>query len=101
MNAGDRKPHWVVDLKHRVVLECNADAASLWGYAPEEMVGMAAERLIHADEIERARQVREEHLSGDAGTWKCIRKDGSAFYLHVVVSKGVHEGKLCAFAETS
>jgi PAS domain S-box-containing protein len=99
MNASAGTPRWVVDLKTRVVLECNAAAAEMWGYTPEEMIGMPAERLVHPDELERARAVRNEHISGDAGTWKCVRKDGSIFFLHSAVRRGVHEGKLCAVAE--
>jgi len=101
MIADNVKPNWVVDLKTREVLECNESAASMWGYSPEEMVGMRAERLIHADESERAQEVRNEHVSGDMGTWKCIRKDGTVFFAHVVVRRGVRGGKLCAFAEAA
>src|ERR1051326_840992 len=54
MNASDRTPHWIVDLKTREVLKCNESAASLWGYEPQEMVGISAEKLIHTDELERA-----------------------------------------------
>ena len=99
MNDATSRPRWVVDLQRRIVLECNAAAAELWGYSPAEMIGMRGERLVHPDELERAREVRNEHLSGDAGTWKCVRKDGSVFYLHITVQRGIHEGKLCAVAE--
>ena len=92
-------PRWVVDLQKRVILECNVAAAELWGYAPEEMIGMMADRLVHPDELARARTVRDEHMSGDAGTWTCVRKDGTVFRLHITVQRGIHEGKLCAVAE--
>lgn len=109
MQAGDRtagenvqdsnRARWVVDLKTRVILECNSAAAAMWGYTVEEMTGMPAERLVHPDELERARTVRNEHISGDMGEWKCVRKDGSTFYMHSTVRRGVHEGRLCAVAE--
>lgn len=99
MHASDSAPRWVVDLKTQVILECNTAAAALWAYTPEEMIGMAAERLVHGDELERARAVRSEHVTGDAGTWKCVRKDGSVFYLHIQVRRGVYEGRLCALGQ--
>ena len=99
MDASDSTARWVVDLRTRVVLECNIAAAKTWGYQAEEMIGLPAERLVHPDEMERARTVRNEHVSGDMGTWKCVRKDGTVFYLHIAVRRGVHEGKLCAMAE--
>jgi PAS domain S-box-containing protein len=101
MSGNNNKPYWVIDLKTREVLEYNESAASMWGYAPGEMVGMRADRLIHADEAERAQEVRNEHVSGDIGTWKCIRKDGSVFFAHLVVRRGVRDGRLCAFAEAA
>jgi PAS domain S-box-containing protein len=90
------KPRWVVDLKTREVLDCNQSAALLWGYMPEEMIGIPAERLLHVNEIERAREVRNEHLSGDMGTWMCVRKDGSVFHTRIEVRRGVVNGRLCA-----
>jgi PAS domain S-box-containing protein len=101
MDAHEKKPRRMVDLKTREVLECNDSAAALWGYTPPEMVGMSSERLIHPDERERALAVREEHVSGDAGTWKCMRKDGTMFFLHITVRRGMHEGRLCGFAEAA
>ncbi len=99
--SDDIKARWVVDIKSNTVLECSESAAKLWGYLPREMMGMPVERLIAAEERERAREMRQEHLSGDAGTWKCVRKDGSIFYLHVTMRQGVWEGRLCSFAEAS
>lgn len=90
---------WIVDVRTRIVRQCSAMAASLWGYAPEEMVGLNADTLIEPDERERARQVREDYVTGDIGVWNCVRKDGSSFRLRMVVRKGVHNGRLCSFAE--
>lgn len=92
------EPRWVVDLQTLRVLECNESAAALWGYTQNEMLGLAVARLIHPDEQERARAVRENHESGDTGKWRCVRKDGSTFELHIVVRRGVYEGRLCAWA---
>src|SRR3954471_24095272 len=99
--SGNNTPNWVVDMKTREILECNESAAAMWGYEPEEMVGMRADKLIHADEAARAHEVRNEHVSGDMGTWKCIRKDGSVFFAHLLVRRGVRDGRLCAFAEAA
>jgi PAS domain S-box-containing protein len=101
MSARAETPRWVVDLENRVILECNEAAANLWGYPPEQMIGMKAERLVHVDELARARAVREEHVSGDAGLWKCVRRDCTVFYVHITVRRGVHEGRLCAMAEAA
>ncbi len=99
MNTGNRTARWVVDLQRRVILECNAAAPELWGYTAAEMIGMGADRLFHPDELGRLSTVRNEHVSGDAGSWRCVRKDGTVFYLRITVQRGVHEGKLCAWAE--
>ena len=93
----DSPPRWVVDLKTLTIVDCNESAAALWGYTQLEMVGMQSQRLIHPDELERARLARENHESGDAGVWRCVRKDGSTFELHIVVRRGVLRGKLCAW----
>jgi PAS domain S-box-containing protein len=98
MHAAANRPGWVVDLKSRIVLQANEEAAELWGYSIGEMIGMSAERLIHSDELERARTVRDEHVSGNMGTWKCVRRDGAVFYLNIDVQRGVRDNKLCAFA---
>src|SRR5690348_9288973 len=95
--TGENRPRWVVDLKDLTIVECNESAAAMWGYTQSEMLGLAAARLIHPDEAERARYTRENHESGDAGSWKCVRKDGSTFELHIVVRRGVYEGRLCAW----
>lgn len=99
MVAKQHDAEWTVDLRTRTILDCSAEAAALWGYSPAEMVGLNAESLIHPDELARARSVRAEHTSGDTGVWKCVRKDGSVFHLHIGVRKGVHDDRLCSFAK--
>lgn len=84
-------------MKSLTVLDCNESAAELWGYRQMEMIGMPALRLIHPDELERAALARNNHESGDAGVWRCVRKDGSVFELHIMVRRGVLRGKLCAW----
>ena len=90
---------WTVDLRTRTILECSPEAAALWGYSPAEMVGLNAESLVHPSELARARAVRAEHTSGDTGVWKCVKKDGTVFHLHIGVTKGVLDERLCSFAK--
>lgn len=98
MATEQHEAEWTVDLRTRTILDCSAEAAALWGYSPAEMVGLNADSLIHPDELARARAVRAEHISGDAGVWKCVRKNGAVFHLHIGVRKGVRDDRLCTFA---
>lgn len=89
--------YWVVNMHTLRVVDCSESAAALWGYRPLEIIGVHAESLIHPDELPRAREVRSEHVSGDGGIWKCVRKDGTVFFAHLVSRKGVRQGRVCTW----
>ena len=62
-----------------ILVDANPAACDLVGYARREMVGMPAERLLHAEERERLIAVREGLLRGEGSLaeWNLIRADGA------------------------
>lgn len=78
----------VVDMASRRILECNAGAERVLGYAREELVG-AATRMLHVDEDryrDLGRLVGEAIERGETlrVRWRMKRKDGLVLDCHVV-----------------
>jgi len=67
---------------HGIILEANSAFARLFGYAPEDLVGMDVRRLVPPDEVPRVEERLQ--LAGDT-PWEtpAMRRDGSTFLAEV------------------
>jgi PAS domain S-box-containing protein len=67
---------------------CNARGAEMYGYTPNELLGINFSKLVHADDRERmmrafAAGIRTGRTAPGGLEAKGLRKDGSSFFYHV------------------
>ncbi|GJM04530.1 MAG: hypothetical protein DHS20C09_05210 [marine bacterium B5-7] len=76
-------------------LNVNADYAEVYGYQPEDMMGMCWEDNIHQDDIVLAENACEEMLGLGRSeiNIRGIRKNGTVFYKHIVMVKGLENNR--------
>jgi diguanylate cyclase (GGDEF)-like protein/PAS domain S-box-containing protein len=76
-------------------LSVNANYAEVYGYQLDEMMGMPWKDSIHQDDIETAEKAREEMLAMGRSeiNIRGIRKNETVFYKHIVMVKGLDNGK--------
>jgi diguanylate cyclase (GGDEF)-like protein/PAS domain S-box-containing protein len=84
----------IFDLENRVV-EANPNAARLYGYRKDELLGLSADALIHPDSFGGFTEVRDRikrqgHFVADSIN---RRKDGSSFDVQVHVTEFAFEGR--------
>ncbi len=76
-------------------LSVNADYAEVYGYQPEDMMGMCWEETIHQDDIGSAESACKEmtKLGRSEVNLRGIRKNSTVFYHHAVMVKGLENDK--------
>jgi histidine kinase len=79
---------FVVDNTTLNILDCNTTASSVYGYAPEELIGRPFLTVIHPDEAERIRAQMQAFTA--INQVKSVRKDGSAFFVDIMQAVSAH-----------
>jgi PAS domain S-box-containing protein len=76
-------------------LSVNADYAEVYGYHPEDMMGMRWKDTIHQDDIGFAENAYKEmlELGRSEINLRGIRKNATVFYNHIVMVKGLENDK--------
>ena len=92
----------LLDPQGRVVSQ-NCGAERLWGYATKEIVGQPVSRFYPESDVVRGRAeraLRKAELEGrDEQETRQVRKDGSAFFAHVMLARLCDEaGELLGFS---
>ena len=89
-------------------LQINETYATLLGHSPEELLGRSWKLTVHPDDHATALTAFEVMWAIGKGEFeaRAVRKDGSIFYKHVVMVKGVtiaggHEGYHCFMRDIS
>lgn len=72
-------------------LQVNGAYANFLGYSPEELLGHPWKPTVHPEDYETAKAAFEVMRATGAGEFeaRAIRKDGSMFYKHVVMVRGI------------
>lgn len=76
-------------------LSVNADYAEVYGYQPEDMMGMRWKETIHQDDIGFGESAYKEmlELGRSEIDLRGIRKNSTVFYNHIVMVKGLENDK--------
>ena len=76
-------------------LSVNADYAEIYGYLPEDMMGMRWKATIHQDDIGLLESACTEmaQVGRSEISLRGIRKNATVFYNHIVMVKGLENGK--------
>ncbi len=79
----------VVDLQGRIV-HANQALCLMLGYTRDELEGVAAEELTHAEDCEETKALNEAVVSGESDTYRLekryLRRNGSEVWVRVTVS---------------
>jgi PAS domain S-box-containing protein len=93
----------VADLSGHI-LRCNRALCRMLGYTEEELTGIAAERLVHEDDLEPVLSLIRDVLEGRRDRLRFeprfVRKDKSLFWGRATISlvRGEHDRPDCAVA---
>jgi PAS domain S-box-containing protein len=87
---------FLTDDKGNITL-CNARGAEMFGYTPNQLLGVNFGKLVHPDDRERmmrgfAAGVRTGRTAPSGLEAKALRKDGSSFFYHVTSKLLVENG---------
>ena len=97
MTISKTTPQWVVDAHAMRVIDANEAAAEMWGYPLDELIGLDAYKFVPLEDKTLIVDAAVENKWGDAGIWRCQKKDGTIFNARIRWHQFVHEGRLCNF----
>ncbi len=89
-------PQWIADLRAGKMLDANPAALAFWRMTREQFLSARFDEMIHPEEMPRWEKYIAAGDWGEAGTWKCIRGDGSIFYCVPRWQMTDYRGKQCA-----
>src|ERR1700758_3965665 len=79
-------------------LRVNRKLCEILGYSEPELLSLTLQDIIHPDDLEadlsQREKVRSEALGSYSGEKRCIRKDGSLFWVNLTVAGVRDSGKL-------
>ena len=78
------------------IVEANTAACHLYGYDPDEMLGLNSEVLMHPDSLYKAGEIVSAIREGRVyeSTQLAIRKDGTVFHTEGRATAFMHGGEL-------
>lgn len=82
----------IIIIDQLTIIEANKTIGKMFGYAPSETIGMAADQLVVSDERER---VQNKILTGDERAYETtgLKKDGTAFPMAIQAKMFSYKGQ--------
>ncbi len=92
LRLSDATHEAIVISEHGICIECNRKAADLFGYQPEEMIGLSAAAVIDPQSRAAAQQNINTHFPKPYEAM-AVRKDGSRFWVEIEGKRVDLEGR--------
>ena len=86
------------DLKGNILF-INNIIEKIYGYAPEEVIGMNILNYVHPGDLDQAREIlqkKDDELSGE-NIFRVFARDGSVRHIRMTRTRTIHEGRLSGY----
>jgi PAS domain S-box-containing protein len=93
----DETPQWIVDAATLTVIDANEAAAEMWGYPMDELIGLDVLKFVPVEDQFLVHKAARENQWGDAGIWRCQKKDGTIFHIRIRWHQFMYNDRLCDF----
>jgi len=90
-------PSIIVDMQTLSIAVVNEATLRLLGYAEEELAGRSILELVPPEDIAAVERAADEPPPEGETFWRCLKKDGTVFYLKLRYRETIYQGKPARF----